>query len=130
MTYPTTEILTEEYLLRLRMLRYAIRQTLSEHFLQPEVDVVNNMIPGYLDFIAKFYIPSDVSKTITYPDGWFEAVKDRFLPGFLKRIIPIKRVVIEIDRIFPKLPEKTIRLLGQPAVNISIQKESTIEETP
>ena len=106
----------------LTMLSEILRTTFSDELLDANVHIVRDMYSKSLTTaITRIKIPYDAQKTIVYPDGWWNAVKDRFIPKFLKRIIRIRYIIVDVYRIFPELPPETKELLGRSNMSVSIR---------
>lgn len=110
----------------LTMLTRILRTTFSKELLDADVSLAGEFYgKSLVNAITRIKIPSDAHKQIIYPDGWWNAVKDRFIPPSLKKIIRVKYIVVDIYRIFPELPPETIKLLGQPSMSVNTSSGET-----
>jgi hypothetical protein len=70
---------------------------------------------SYVASMSFDFLSTD-SEPVQYPSNWIEAVKDRFLPEWLKRRFPVKYTVITPTHMFPdntELGRECVRLLKQ-----------------
>ncbi len=58
------------------------------------VDFVSND----LELAAKFYLDAQLldEVQVRYPDGWFEALKERFAPAWLKARLPVRYAIVKV----------------------------------
>ena len=116
--------MTDEILLT--MLTDVLRTQFSKELLDADVQLAADLYGNRLTTaITRFRIPSDAHKQIIYPDGWWNAVKDRFLPASLKKIIRVHYVIVDVYRVFPELPPETFALLGKAGTSVSVRYGNT-----
>ena len=61
------------------------------------------------EFILRFraVILGEELQKVTYPADWWQAVKDRWFPAWLKRRYPVIMNTVEAVALYPSLPAKT-----------------------
>lgn len=73
----------------------------EEMFLNPAYDeALGKVVVGIAAQIAAKVVEPEC---VRYPDGWWQAVKERFLPGFLERRFPVRYKVFSALVVIPKL---------------------------
>jgi hypothetical protein len=73
----------------------------EEMFLNPVYDeALGKVVVGIAAQIAAKVVEPEC---VRYPDGWWQAVKERFFPGFIKRWAPVRYKVFDALVVFPKL---------------------------
>jgi len=53
-------------------------------------DFTNSIVVEIRDFVYGRKIKKEVTKVVRYPSNWVQAVKERFLPEFIRRRFPVK----------------------------------------
>jgi len=86
---------------------------MSNCFIHPEVDAEYDKFSDTILFHVKASLMSDSHMTIRYPDGWWNAVKDKFIPWRLKKYVHIRYKIFEVWRVFPELPAETREMFGE-----------------
>lgn len=100
-------------------LSVAVAQRISKEFLDwlAEDPIVRTSV--YTEFMCDEIVLRVVLKifgedlqnaTVKYPENWKEAIKDRFMPGWAKKMWPVRYTVHHIDvlALYPKatIPDK------------------------
>ncbi len=85
----------------LKKIRYGLRDIVS-HALLADMgfEWVEDRTAAFIIGRMKMYllgnkIHTEILETITYPKTWIDAVKDRFCPGFLRKIVRIEYQTVQ-----------------------------------
>ena len=79
-------------------------QRLSKELLADVEVFDDHALGGIMVRLAKELLIKNVGqRIISYPDGWREAFKERWLPGWLKQRFPVKYCVYDVLAVFPTL---------------------------
>jgi len=79
------------------------------NFVNKSMEIVHHEYDSYFTARLRAFVLSDTKTKpiiIRYPDGWFEALKERFLFGGLKLKFPVKykEIVIDPEFVYPEYP--------------------------
>jgi hypothetical protein len=92
--------------IKLNRIKLMAQRVLSEKQIDALVDIEQIESERFLlSMVARLYADDEYSETITYPENWVEAIKDRWLPEWLKVRFPVRYKMHEISArvIYPKL---------------------------
>jgi hypothetical protein len=107
----------------LEKIKFGIKQCLSENITsndETELFIhVGNQLGRALDLYLTTRLPCETIVDFQYPSTWFQQLKERWFPTWLKKKYPVRYSVAKVFRVHPdiKLPHDADR------VNMFIQDE-------
>lgn len=79
------------------------------NFVNKSMEVIRDEYDHYFTARLRAFVISDTKTKpiiIRYPDGWFEALKEKFLFGVFKSKFPVryKEIIIDPEHVYPEYP--------------------------